>query len=130
VYNVADIGVNDMFYTNKLKSFANGKVYAVDIIFPENETIRNNIICLNDVEKLPDNEFDCIIMMDVLEHIENHTLFFNKVVNKLKDNGMILITVPAWQFLFSTHDTRAQHYRRYSRKQLMDLLDDNGMGGG
>jgi hypothetical protein len=43
----------------------------------------------------------------------------------LKDNATILITVPAWQFLFSTHDTRAQHYKRYNRKQLMVLLKHN-----
>jgi SAM-dependent methyltransferase len=122
LHNVADIGVNDMFYTNKLKKFVNGKIYAVDIIFPEGETLKNNIICINDIGKLPDNEIDCVVMMDVLEHIENDTLFFDNVVNKLKDNGTILITVPAWQFLFSTHDIRAQHYRRYNRKQLMTLL--------
>jgi SAM-dependent methyltransferase len=121
-HNVADIGVNDMFYTNKLKKFTNGKIYAVDIIFPENETVKNGIICINNIGKLPDNELDCIVMMDVLEHIENDTLFFNNVVNKIKDDGIILITVPAWQFLFSAHDIRAQHYRRYNRKQLMALL--------
>jgi hypothetical protein len=122
LHNVADIGVNDMFYTGKLRTFVIGKIYAVDVIFPENETTKNNIICLNNIEKLPDNELDCVVMMDVLEHIENDTLFFNNVVNKLKWNGTILITVPAWQFLFSIHDIRAQHYRRYNRKQLMALL--------
>ena len=111
-----------MFYTNKLRTFASGKVYAVDIIFPENEIIKNNIICINDIEKISDNELDCIVMMDVLEHIENDILFFERVVNKLKENGIMLITVPAWQFLFSVHDIRAQHYRRYNRKQLMALL--------
>ena len=125
LHNVADIGVNDMFYTNKLKTLADGKIYAVDIIFPENETTKNDIICINDIGKLPDDELDCVVMMDVLEHIEKDALFFDDVVNKLKDNGTVLITVPAWQFLFSTHDIRAQHYRRYSRKQLMTLLKHN-----
>jgi SAM-dependent methyltransferase len=125
LHNVADIGVNDMFYTNKLKKFTDGKIYAVDIIFPEDGTVKNGIIYLNDIEKLPEDELDCIVMMDVLEHIENDKLFFNNIVDKLKDNATILITVPAWQFLFSTHDTRAQHYRRYNRKQLMALLKHN-----
>ncbi|MDR2641032.1 MAG: hypothetical protein LBC61_07215, partial [Candidatus Peribacteria bacterium] len=42
--------------------------------------------------------------------------------NKLKTGGTILITVPAYQFLFSAHDVKSQHYRRYDRKQLLKLL--------
>jgi SAM-dependent methyltransferase len=125
LHNIADIGVNDMFYTKKMKSFAARNVYAVDTFFPEDGMVKDGIVCVKDICKLPDNEFDAIIMMDVLEHIENDKLFFNTVVAKLKDNGIILITVPAWQFLFSVHDGRLQHYRRYNRKRLLSLLDHN-----
>jgi SAM-dependent methyltransferase len=123
LHNVADVGVNDMFYTKKLKQFVDGKIYGVDIFFPEEETIKDNIICVNDIKKLPKNELDCIVMMDVLEHIENDKLFFNDAISALKDNGTILITVPACQFLFSEHDVRVHHYRRYNRKQLIALFD-------
>jgi SAM-dependent methyltransferase len=123
LYNIADIGVNDMYYTKKAKTFVDGNVYAVDIFFPENGMVKDGIYCINSIEKLPDNELDGIIMMDVLEHIENDKTFFNIVVNKLKGNGTLLITVPAWQFLFSVHDTKSQHYRRYNRKQLLKLLE-------
>ncbi|GBU27720.1 hypothetical protein R84B8_01260 [Treponema sp. R8-4-B8] len=123
LHNMADIGVNDMYYTKKAKEFANGKVYAVDVFFPENGETRDGIFCINDIKKLPDNELDGVIMMDVLEHIENDKTFFNIVVNKLKKGGIILITVPAWQFLFSAHDVKSLHYRRYNRKQLMALLE-------
>jgi SAM-dependent methyltransferase len=123
LHNIADIGVNDMYYTKKVQSFVNnGKVYAVDIFFPEEGIEKDGITCINDIEKLPENELDGIIMMDVLEHIKNDKVFFNIAVDKLKAEGIILITVPAWQFLFSAHDTMSQHYRRYNRKQLLELL--------
>jgi len=122
-HTIADIGVNDMYYTKMAKTFVDGKTYAVDIFFPENGMLKDDIICLNGIEKLPDNGLDGIVMMDVLEHIENDRLFFNTVVDKLSSKGKILITVPAWQFLFSTHDTRLGHYRRYNRKQLLKLLE-------
>jgi SAM-dependent methyltransferase len=125
LHNIADVGVNDMFYTKKAAAFAKGTVYAVDIFFPESGLEKDGIQCLNTVEKLPGNELDGIIMMDVLEHIEDDTLFFSTVVSKLRDNGVMLITVPAWQFLFSAHDKWAQHYRRYDRKQLLALLKHN-----
>jgi SAM-dependent methyltransferase len=122
LHNVADIGVNDMYYTRKIKSFADGKVYAVDIFFPDDGEIRDGIICLNDISKLPENEFDCILMMDMLEYIKDDEDFLNKAAGKLKDGGMILITLPAWSFLFSVHDIRAQHIRRYDRKKFLELL--------
>ncbi|MDR0706722.1 MAG: class I SAM-dependent methyltransferase [Treponema sp.] len=125
LHNIADIGVNDMYYTKKAKKFVDGKIYAVDIFFPEEGVIKDEIICINDIEKLPDDELDGIIMMDVLEHIENDKAFFGVAVDKLKDNGTVLITVPAWQFLFSAHDKRAKHFRRYNRKQLLELLKGN-----
>jgi len=125
LHNIADIGVNDMHYTKIVKEFVDGKVYAVDVFFPENGEIKDGIFCLNDIKKLPDNELDGIIMLDVLEHIENDKVFFDVIVNKLKNGGIILITVPAWQFLFSAHDVKALHYRRYNRKQLLALLKHN-----
>jgi SAM-dependent methyltransferase len=121
--NIADIGVNDMYYTKKIKTFADGNIYAVDVFFPENQQIIDDIICVNNIEKLPDNELDCIIMMDVLEHIENDKAFFDAAVNKLKNGGIMLITVPAWQFLFSAHDVKMLHFRRYNRKQLCGLIN-------
>ena len=123
--NIADIGVNDMFYTKKAKSFASKKVYAVDVFFPEDGAKKDDIICVNDIEKLPNGEFDAIIMMDVLEHIDNDKKFFDTAVNKLKSGATILITVPAWQFLFSAHDKKCRHYRRYDRKQLLKLFEHN-----
>jgi SAM-dependent methyltransferase len=127
LHNIADIGVNDMYYTKKLKTFADGIIYAVDVFFPENGEIRDGINCVNDIKKLPDNELDGIIMMDVLEHIENDKPFFDIAVNKLKNGGLMLITVPAWQFLFSAHDVKSLHFRRYNRKQLKALIKHDDM---
>jgi hypothetical protein len=40
-------------------------------------------ICINDIKKLPDNEQDGMIMMDVLEYIEEDKILFNNVINKI-----------------------------------------------
>jgi len=121
--NLADIGVNDMYYTKRLKSFSEtGNVYAVDVFFPEEGTVKHGIKCINDISKLPENEIDCAIMMDVLEHIEDDSSFFKTIVAKLKPGATILITVPAFQFLFSAHDKKHLHFRRYNRKQLLKVL--------
>jgi hypothetical protein len=126
IHTAADIGVDDMFYTRKLQSFVTGQVYAVDIAFPAEETHINGIICLNDISKLPDN-IDCLVMMDVLEHIEDDWAFFNMAVEKLGKNGILVITVPAYQFLFSIHDVRSSHFRRYNKRTLIKLIGRNNI---
>ncbi|MFA0080654.1 class I SAM-dependent methyltransferase [Vibrio breoganii] len=68
-------------------------------------------------------KYDNIFMFDVLEHIkyDKDTLnFTNKLLNT---NGTLFLTVPSYQFLFSSHDKEMHHFRRYSKKRLEKLLE-------
>ena len=47
-----------------------------------------------DVEEEPDNEYDVIVMFDVLEHLYDPVLFINSLKNKLKENGYIVAYTP------------------------------------
>lgn len=67
-------------------------------------------------------DFDCVIATDVLEHIEDDRTAFAKMVSLVKPGGLVLITVPAGQWLFGYHDVQLGHYRRYSRKTLRALV--------
>jgi len=64
------------------------------------------------------SEYDLIIMLDILEHIEESENFMNKVKKIIKKNGKIVIGVPAYQSLWSSHDKTLKHYRRYTWKTL------------
>ncbi len=80
------------------------------------------------VAEQPSGQFQVILMLDVLEHIANDTSFLRHVVlNLLEANGWILITVPAYQFLFSEHDRILQHFRRYSPSACRQLLIASGL---
>ena len=116
----ADVGAGDQYFTSKLLTITNKDVFAIDSEYKE--TKDEGIISLNDILLLKDNSVDCLIMMDILEHIENENSFLRLSLEKLKPNGKLIITVPAMQFLFSSHDVFLKHYRRYSRKQLVNLL--------
>lgn len=118
----ADIGAGDKYFTSKLLSLTKGEVFAIDNEYNKSKILKDGIICLNDKSLLENSSIDCIIMMDVLEHIENDDAFLEDVLKKLKPNGKLIITVPAMQFLFSPHDIFLKHYRRYSRKRLINLL--------
>ncbi len=73
-----------------------------------------------------DEKFDCIVLGDVLEHIEDDKSALRKIRGMLKPNGCIVVNVPSYQFLFSKHDVALGHKRRYSDKELKTKLETSG----
>jgi SAM-dependent methyltransferase len=65
---------------------------------------------------------DFILLTDVLEHIENDGTTLQALHGLLKPTGQLLLTVPAFDFLWSKHDEEHHHFRRYRREQLRQLL--------
>jgi SAM-dependent methyltransferase len=63
-------------------------------------------------------EYDLIVMLDVLEHIELSREFMFTLKDFLKEDGKIILSVPAYKFLYSSHDFELKHFRRYSWKTL------------
>ena len=63
---------------------------------------------------------------DVIEHIENDTAFLTSLYELLKPGGMLYLTVPAYQWLWSQDDINAGHYRRYNKALLTRSLADAG----
>ncbi|GAB7140312.1 hypothetical protein RsTz2092_02600 [Deferribacterales bacterium RsTz2092] len=127
IHTYADIGSGDNYFAKKLLDKTQGKVFAVDLAFPDAQRDDGGVICLNNIEKLEDKSIDCVLLMDVLEHVEDEGAFLKGVLNKLSDNGSVVITVPAWQFLWSPHDSFVGHFRRYRKGRLLRLLVDNNL---
>lgn len=73
-----------------------------------------------------DEKFDCAILGDVLEHIEDDNSALRKVHGMLKPNGCIVVNVPSYQFLFGKHDIALGHKRRYSDNELKTKLEASG----
>ncbi len=77
--------------------------------------------CPNDIP-FQNEKFDLICMFDVLEHIEQDAATLTAIKNLLAENGRILITVPAYQWMWSAHDEFLHHKRRYTANRLRDLV--------
>jgi SAM-dependent methyltransferase len=73
--------------------------------------------------QLPEGCLEALGVFDVLEHVKDELDFLNEIKRTLKNNGKILITVPAHSWLFSEHDEILGHYRRYSRENLTKVLE-------
>lgn len=74
-----------------------------------------------------DDEFDFVCLFDLLEHVENENIVLGNVFRMLhKQNGKVIITVPAHQWLWSLYDRVAHHKRRYTKHALREKLERNG----
>jgi len=66
--------------------------------------------------------FDVVGAFDVLEHIEQDELVMRQVHAALRPGGLFVVTVPQYQWMWSTLDELVHHKRRYARRQLADRL--------
>ncbi|MXU65126.1 class I SAM-dependent methyltransferase [Oceanomicrobium pacificus] len=78
---------------------------------------------------IPDypDPFDLIVLLDVLEHIEDDRATLRNLAAKLAPDGRLLVTVPAFQFLWSRHDELHHHFRRYTKATLSAVAQDAGL---
>ena len=70
--------------------------------------------------------YDVVTLFDVLEHVEGEAGFLARLRGYLKPGGFLVVTVPAFQWLWSRHDDLNLHKRRYTRKQLVSALERAG----
>lgn len=70
--------------------------------------------------------FDLVVALDVLEHVEQDEAALKSLHRMLKPGGQLVITVPAYQWLWSAHDTVHHHKRRYTRYALKKKIKAAG----
>jgi SAM-dependent methyltransferase len=77
-----------------------------------------------DVNKLPfrPKSIGLIIAMDIIEHLENDVTGIREFYEILKDGGILILTVPAFNFLWGVQDIVTGHKRRYLKRELISKL--------
>ena len=82
-----------------------------------------------DATNLPfkDHTFDIVCLFDVIEHFDDDVVPLREAKRVVKKNGIITITVPAREELWSYVDDEAYHKRRYTRNSLARVLSDSGL---
>jgi hypothetical protein len=128
---VLDIGSGDAYLASEVaKRFPDRTVIANDIHYTKEE-VNDNLILLNDIEKLDDYTSltaDHVLLMDVLEHIEHPEQLLRQIrqSKQVSSATRFMITVPAFQNLFTEHDHFLGHFKRYKRKELVRLMKSEG----
>ena len=75
---------------------------------------------------LGEERFDVITLFDVLEHIQEDRTALRVLFRHLAPGGWLILTVPAYQWLWSSHDEVNHHYRRYTRAGLVERVREAG----
>lgn len=81
-----------------------------------------------DLNRLPirPKSVGLIIATDILEHLDNDVTGIRECYRVLEEEGILILTVPAFKFLRGIQDIVASHKRRYSRQEILDKLSHEG----
>jgi trans-aconitate methyltransferase len=94
----------------------------------ENGPHRSRIhTCPFDENFQPGKEFTLILMLDVLEHLADPAAALRRALALLAPSGMLLVTVPAFQALWTNHDLVNEHVTRYTRRTFRELARQAGL---
>jgi len=74
------------------------------------------------LDKLEGRQFDTILYVDVVEHIEQGPDELDRAYSLLAPGGHLLVLVPAYQFLYSKFDEEVGHVKRYNKEQMRSEL--------
>lgn len=99
---------------------------ALAIDFCHKRGLVNVYCCTLDTFPRPELRFELVTMLDVIEHIDDDAGVVRSARELTMAGGHVLVTVPAYQFLWSRHDDLNHHKRRYHKQQLKNLLEKSG----
>jgi len=136
--SVLDIGCGDLFFLSKLSSRLIQTTFigvdpALDSSFlhKNNEELKKRNIHLYQELALVEMQEECkfVLLLDILEHIEEDSAFLTNLVNQplISEKTIFIITVPAFQTLFCSHDRFLQHFRRYNNLSIMAVAEASGL---
>jgi len=82
---------------------------------------------LPELQGIEERHYDLVALLDVLEHVEDDRGALRSIARRLKPGGAILLTVPAFQWMWSAHDVVNHHHRRYTKATLAAATGEAGL---
>lgn len=128
-HKILDVGCGTGANLEMLSQF--GEAEGIDVsrealAFCRQRGLRN--VREGEAERLPfpDNSFDLVTGLDVVEHLDNDLAGLKEMHRVLRPQGRILLFVPAFMFLWGVQDDISNHRRRYTLPELKLLVGEAG----
>lgn len=125
---VVDVGAGDGWFAAELQRTT--LPHATIICWDTNYTDDDLAVPLHDgiTRRVspPATAADLVLALDVVEHVADDRTFVGSTVHSVvSSRGVLIVSVPAHQWLFGRHDVALGHHRRYSLRQLTDVLSEH-----
>ena len=126
--SLLDIGAGSGYFSRQLlQADCANSATCVDINYTEDSTERCNSKPLSFRRATPPGNYDGVLLMDVLEHVEDDVGLLREVAATVPSGTAFLLSVPAFRFMWSAHDDFVEHKRRYTLPELEAVAQRAGL---
>tara|TARA_R110002096_G_scaffold325915_1_gene519800 strand:+ start:3217 stop:3945 length:729 start_codon:yes stop_codon:yes gene_type:complete len=125
---ILDVGAGSGIFSRQLLDAGIGNfATCVDPAYSNERTELHNGKQISFVKSSDAAIEDLVLLMDVLEHVQDDVELLRQYTESMPRSGVVAITVPAFQFLWSGHDVFLEHYRRYTKTMLQQVVENAGL---
>lgn len=126
--SILDVGAGSGFFSKYLLAKTSAqRAWCVDISYSgeHDDTEAGKPLFFR--RQISSVDADLVLLMDVLEHVEDDVGLLREYIGKASRGSYFLISVPAFQWLWSEHDVFLEHWRRYTLVQIEDVARKSGL---
>ncbi|MCU0072656.1 class I SAM-dependent methyltransferase [Pseudomonas koreensis] len=128
IKRILDVGAGSGFFSHHLLTHtAAREAWCVDISYPADSSATTAGKPVHYRRSIDSVDADLVLLMDVLEHVDDDLALLRSYVDKVPSGSRFLMTVPAFQFMWSGHDDFLEHKRRYTLAQFETLTRKAGL---
>lgn len=125
---ILDVGAGSGFFSRHLLSNSIAdEAWCVDVCYDGDAESRVGNKPIHFRRRIESVNADLILLMDVLEHVDDDVALLSGSTKDAHEEALFLISVPAFSFLWSSHDVFLGHLRRYTLKDIEAVVRQAGL---
>jgi hypothetical protein len=124
---ILDVGAGSGFFSRYLLDHGADSALCVDPFYEDEHAETHHGKTIGFTRQTGPADADTVLMMDVLEHVDDDAGLLRYYAGLVPNDTQFLITVPAFQALWSGHDVFLDHKRRYTLEQLEETIRAAGL---